>query len=89
MKLVIVRLPHRQKRCFVIPITFSAKRLRNVRLPWREAAMKTIAALILALAIIAASATAIVMGLRPQYATAAAQPANDTPVYRMNLQPVW
>jgi hypothetical protein len=51
--------------------------------------MKAIAASMLALAVIAASTTAIVMGLKPQYATAAAEPANETPVYRANLQPVW
>jgi hypothetical protein len=47
-----------------------------------------LAASIVALAIIVASATVIVMGLKPQYATAAAD-ANDTPVYQANLQPVW
>jgi hypothetical protein len=84
-----VKLVIAQKRRFVISITYSAERLRNTRLRWRETAMKTIAASIFALAIIAASATAIIMGLKPQYATAAAELASDTPIYRTNLQSVW
>jgi hypothetical protein len=47
-----------------------------------------LAASILVLAIIAASAAAIIMGLKPQFATAAAE-AKDTPVYQTNVQPVW